>query len=225
MTLVEAVYVVAGIALPAYYLPQILRCASDDTLLASYSMSKAATQWALRAAMLPFVFGVGNSTMTWVVSLDFLGRSLEFGVALRSLHLQGLDAREILERCFPVRWLLGRLRSERQAQAPDAALPAPVAVSDPSIVSAAAIVTASGPFQSSYAWPVLQATRRQWTLHPLVEAPVDLAGHHERVQAVASTRASLSMDCAEERATVDGGSGEDTASPIPSDAAGLQASH
>jgi hypothetical protein len=180
MTLVEAVYVVAGIALPAYYLPQILRCANDDTLLASYSMSKAATQWALRAAMLPFVFGVGNSTMTWVVSLDFVGRSLEFGVAVRSLHLQGLSAGEILERCFPIRWLLTRLRQGASPQIDATVLSAPSAVPDPAIVSAAAVVTAGGAFQSSYAWPVLQTTRRQWTLHPLVEAQGHSAGHHGR---------------------------------------------
>ncbi len=117
MTLTEAVYVIAGVALPAYYLPQILRCASDDTLLASYSMSKAATQWALRAAMLPFVFSIANVTMTWVVSLDFLGRTIEFGVAVWSLQAQGLGARTIVGRCLPVQWTrhpLGRFRRRRQ---------------------------------------------------------------------------------------------------------------
>ncbi|OYU43790.1 MAG: hypothetical protein CFE44_16460 [Burkholderiales bacterium PBB4] len=104
MTVVELVYVVAGIALPAYYLPQILVCARDQTRLASYSMSKAATQWALRAAMLPFVFGVGNATMTWVVSLDFMGRTAEFGVALSSLLGQGLAPTAVVRRCFPIPW-------------------------------------------------------------------------------------------------------------------------
>lgn len=225
MTLVEAVYVVAGIALPAYYLPQILRCASDDTLLASYSMSKAATQWALRAAMLPFVFGVGNTTMTWVVSLDFLGRSLEFGVALRSLHLQGLDAKEIMERCFPVRWLLARLRPAQQPRGTGAVPLSSAAVPDPTIVSAAAVVSASGAFQSSYAWPVLQTTRRQWVLHPLVEAPSDAVGDHVRGDAAGLSRASLATGCAAERATVDGDGGNASPSTLQSDAAGLQASH
>lgn len=225
MMLVEAVYVAAGIALPAYYLPQIMRCASDDTLLASYSMSKAATQWGLRAAMLPFVFGVGNDTMTWVVSLDFLGRTAEFGVAVRSLHLQGLSASEILERCFPIRWLLMRLRPGGRPPGQEAAPSALAAVPDPAVVSAAAVVTASGAFQSSYAWPVLQTTRRQWTLHPLVEARVHSAGHHGWGAAAASSRASLANDCAVERATVEDIGGGASPSTLQSDAAGLQASH
>lgn len=225
MTLVEAVYVVAGIALPAYYLPQILRCASDDTLLASYSMSKAATQWALRAAMLPFVFGVGNTTMTWVVSLDFLGRTVEFGVAVRSLHLQGLSGGEILERCFPIRWLLTRLRPGVQPPGEADAPPELADAPDAAVVSAAAVVTASGAFQSSYAWPVLQTTRRQWVLHPLVEAPSRSGGHHVRGDEASPSRASLADACAAERATVDGVSGDVSPANLQSNGAGLQASH
>lgn len=106
MTLTETVYVLAGILLPAYYVPQMLKCAADDTRLAAYSMSKAASQLALRMAMLPFVFGIGNPTMTCVVALDFAGRASEFAVAVWSLSRQGLRPREILSRCLP----LGRLR-------------------------------------------------------------------------------------------------------------------
>lgn len=105
MTFTEVVYVVAGIAMPAYYVPQMLKCAADQTQLAAYSMSKAATQLGLRAAMLPFVFGIGNLTMTSIVALDFAGRAAEFTVAWWSLHRQGLAQRQIALRCLP---LLGR---------------------------------------------------------------------------------------------------------------------
>jgi hypothetical protein len=101
MTLTETVYVVAGILLPAYYLPQMLTCAVDETRLAAYSMSKAASQLALRMAMLPFVFGIGNLTMTCVVALDFAGRASEFAIAVWSLSRQGVTPREILARCLP----------------------------------------------------------------------------------------------------------------------------
>lgn len=106
MTLTETVYVVAGILLPAYYVPQMLKCAVDETRLAAYSMSKAASQLALRMAMLPFVFGFDNLTMTCVVALDFGGRASEFAIAVWSLSRQGATPREILNRCLP----FGRLR-------------------------------------------------------------------------------------------------------------------
>ncbi len=106
MTLTEAVYVGAGILLPAYYLPQMLKCAVDETRLAAYSMSKAASQLALRMAMLPFVFGFDNLTMTCVVALDFGGRASEFAIAVWSLSRQGATTREILNRCLP----FGRLQ-------------------------------------------------------------------------------------------------------------------
>jgi hypothetical protein len=115
MTLTETVYVVAGILLPAYYLPQMLTCAVDETRLAAYSMSKAASQLALRMAMLPFVFGIGNLTMTCVVALDFAGRASEFAIAVWSLSRQGATPREILSRCLP----FGRLRDADQV--PDGA--------------------------------------------------------------------------------------------------------
>jgi len=106
MTPIETVYVFAGILLPAYYLPQMLKCAADETRLAAYSMSKAASQLALRMAMLPFVFGIGNLTMTCVVALDFAGRASEFAIAVWSLSRQGVTPREIVSRCLP----FGRLR-------------------------------------------------------------------------------------------------------------------
>ena len=118
MTLTETVYVVAGILLPAYYVPQMLKCAVDETRLAAYSMSKAASQLALRMAMLPFVFSFDNLTMTCVVALDFGGRVGEFAIAVWSLSRQGAAPREIISRCMP----FGRLRD------PDAVPPGPSAV-------------------------------------------------------------------------------------------------
>lgn len=118
MTLAELVYVVAGILLPAYYLPQMLKCAVDETRLAAYSMSKAASQLALRMAMLPFVFGFDNLTMTCVVALDFAGRASEFAIAVWSLSRQGVPPREILTRCLPfgpLRDVQGELREPQAA--------------------------------------------------------------------------------------------------------------
>ena len=102
MRVEEVVYVIAGIALPAYYVPQIRTSLRDRTGMAAYSMSKAATQLLLRVAMLPFVFGIGNVTMILIVSLDFLGRTAEFFTAVWSLRKQGFDGRQVLTRCLPL---------------------------------------------------------------------------------------------------------------------------
>lgn len=91
MTSVEIVYVLAGIVLPLFYLPQIRRCTQDTTLLASYSLRKSAFQCALRVAMMPFILQVANQTMVMVVSLDLTGRGLELLAALMSLRAQGMS--------------------------------------------------------------------------------------------------------------------------------------
>lgn len=89
MTSAEIVYVLAGIVLPLFYLPQIRRCMQDQTMLASYSLRKSAFQCALRVAMMPFIMHVANQTMVMVVSLDLMGRGLELLAALMSLRAQG----------------------------------------------------------------------------------------------------------------------------------------
>jgi len=109
MTTTEIIYIAAGVLLPAYYLPQTLKCARDNTGLAAYSMSKSATQLVLRLAMLPFVFGIGNATMTAIVALDFAGRACEFSVAMWSLRRQGLSTSQMIGRCLPVAWFRSRL--------------------------------------------------------------------------------------------------------------------
>lgn len=102
MTLITLTYIAAGMILPLYYVPQILRLAKDDSGLESYSMSKSATQTTLRVAMMPFVFGVGNMTMTFIVCLDLLGRLIELGTAVSALRRQGFAWRRIFMMCRPV---------------------------------------------------------------------------------------------------------------------------
>lgn len=102
MSLITFAYIAAGMILPLYYVPQILRLAKDDSGLESYSMSKSATQTSLRIVMMPFVFGVGNMTMTCIVSLDLLGRLVELGTAVVALRRQGFAWRRIFLMCRPV---------------------------------------------------------------------------------------------------------------------------
>lgn len=102
MAVITAVYMAAGMILPLYYVPQIVRLAKDDSGLESYSMSKSATQTSLRIVMMPFVFGVGNLTMTFIVSLDLLGRLVELGTAVAALRRQGFSWSRILKMCRPV---------------------------------------------------------------------------------------------------------------------------
>ena len=103
MTFVETTYVVAGVLLPLFYLPQVVRCMRDDTGLVSYSLRKAGVQFTLRLLMMPFILGIGNLTMTVVVSLDLLGRATELLAAITSLRAQGFGWRQIALRLSPVR--------------------------------------------------------------------------------------------------------------------------
>lgn len=101
MTLSQVMYVAAGLALPLYYVPQIRRCLRDRSGLASYSMGKSGTQLILRLLMLPFVYQVGDTTMTVIVSLDTAGRIAEFCGAVVGLRRQGAPWAEIRQRSFP----------------------------------------------------------------------------------------------------------------------------
>lgn len=71
-------------------------------------MGKAGTQLGLRAAMMPFVFSVGDTTMCVIVSLDFIGRSAEFCGAAISLRRQGQSWSEIRLRAWPLLRRFGR---------------------------------------------------------------------------------------------------------------------
>lgn len=107
-SLTSLAYITAGIILPMYYVPQVVRLLSDDSGLTSYSMSKSATQTSLRIIMMPFVVGVGNPTMTCIVALDLAGRLAELSAAVHSLRRQQQSWGSILRLCRPV--ALPRLR-------------------------------------------------------------------------------------------------------------------
>lgn len=130
-TFYTVAYTTAGLILPLFYLPQIRTCLRDTTGLLAFSMGKAFTQFWLRAAMLPFVFGVGNNLMTFIVTVDFLARGLEFGAALYSLRLQGYNWHEIGVRCSPAYSSTAK-KTKVETPAPDqstsAEVPAHVAV-------------------------------------------------------------------------------------------------
>lgn len=99
---IQYLYIAAGLVLPLYYIPQIRRCMRDETLLSSYSMGKSGTQFVLRLSMMPFVFSVGDVTMSCIVSLDLLGRGAELFGAMFSLRRQGQSWAEIRLRAWPV---------------------------------------------------------------------------------------------------------------------------
>lgn len=135
-TFYTVAYTTAGLILPLFYLPQIRTCLRDATGLLAFSMGKAFTQFWLRAAMLPFVFGVGNNLMTFIVTVDFLARGLEFGAALYSLRRQGYSWHDIGVRCSPA-------YSAKKAVQPLGSIPpAPAATVAQVAVPAAAASTA-----------------------------------------------------------------------------------
>ena len=85
----EGVYVLAGFALAAFYVPQIQVLLRDRTGVAAYSMRKGCCQLAARALMLPFVFiTVDSQTMLLMQSLDIVLRAVEVGAALWSGTVQ-----------------------------------------------------------------------------------------------------------------------------------------
>lgn len=99
---VELLYLVSGAILPLFYLPQILRFRSDQTLLASYSLSKSLCQLVLRAPALLFaLLVVQNLFMDFVLALDLAGRAVELVAAVLALRRQGATRAEILRRAFP----------------------------------------------------------------------------------------------------------------------------
>ena len=102
MSHIEFAYLLSGIVLPLFYAPQVIKILNDDTLLSSYSLSKSTIQGALRFPALLFgIYVVNNALFTLIVSLDLLGRSIEFGSALWSLRRQGCSPRQIFRRMTP----------------------------------------------------------------------------------------------------------------------------
>lgn len=102
MSLIEVLYLCSGLMLPLFYAPQIAKLLHDRTDLASYSLSKAAVQGALRFPALLFgLFVVQNNLFVLIVSLDLLGRTAEFFVAIASLLRQGSTPGQIFCRLLP----------------------------------------------------------------------------------------------------------------------------
>lgn len=95
-------YLVSGLVLPLFYLPQILRFRTDRTRLASYSMSKSVAQFLLRGPTLVFALVVvQHDFMTFVLSLDLLGRAAELWAAVAALRRQYMPAAAILREVLP----------------------------------------------------------------------------------------------------------------------------
>lgn len=90
--MIEFIYVFCGLLLPAFYIPQILRVAKDQSKLAGYSLGKSVSQLILRIPALIFaVFIIEHPLMNLVVGLDVLGRAIELGVAFWSMQRQGVS--------------------------------------------------------------------------------------------------------------------------------------
>lgn len=96
---VELLYLISGVVLPLFYLPQILRFRGDQTRLASYSLSKSLCQLLLRVpAMIFALVVVQNTFMTFVLALDLAGRAFELFAAILTLRSQGQTTRDIADR-------------------------------------------------------------------------------------------------------------------------------
>lgn len=101
--MIEYAYLISGLILPLFYLPQIFKLRNDSSLLASYSLSKSTAQFILRLPTLAFAyFIVASPFMNVVLAADVIGRGVELVVAARSMDRQGVSAKGILERMFAV---------------------------------------------------------------------------------------------------------------------------
>lgn len=91
--MIEIVYLVSGLILPAFYIPQIIKLYRDESGLASYSIAKSAAQLFLRLPALAFsLFVVKSDYMNAVLAADVVGRVVEFGVAMLALRRQRFSA-------------------------------------------------------------------------------------------------------------------------------------
>ena len=98
----QTLYLMAGLILPVFYVPQILHCIRDDTGLHAFSMSKSLCQLILRLVMLPFLLRVDNSVIIVIALFDIAGRLTEFSFALHALRRQAWTWAEISRRLSPV---------------------------------------------------------------------------------------------------------------------------
>lgn len=101
--MIEIAYLISGLILPLFYLPQIFKLRQDKSLLASYSMSKSAAQFILRLPTLAFAYViVGSPFMNIVLTADVIGRGIELIMAVRAMDRQGASAKATFERMFAV---------------------------------------------------------------------------------------------------------------------------
>ena len=104
---IEIAYLLTGLILPVFYIPQIVRLLRDSTGIASYSLYKASWQFMLRLPTLVFaVVVVQNGFMIVVLAADLTGRVGEIAAAVHSLRRQAFKWPAILERMHPS-WLPG----------------------------------------------------------------------------------------------------------------------
>lgn len=104
--MIEFIYLVTGLLLPLFYVPQILRIREDQSLLAAYSLNKATAQLILRLPALVFAVAiVQNDYMIVVLCADVLGRLLEWATAIWVLRRQDMSKKLILKRINPLRFL------------------------------------------------------------------------------------------------------------------------
>lgn len=96
--LVVVTYVVAGLILPLFYVPQLRALCTDTTHLESYSISTSTVQLGCRVVMMPFVAITGNATMITIVGLDLAARGVIVLAAAQALRRQGWTWREVVRR-------------------------------------------------------------------------------------------------------------------------------
>lgn len=99
----QAIYVMAGLILPVFYIPQILHCVRDNTGLHAFSMSKSTFQLLLRLSMLPFLLQVNNTVILSIALFDIFGRIAEFSVSIGSLRRQKWSWSSIALRLSPIK--------------------------------------------------------------------------------------------------------------------------
>lgn len=104
--MIEFTYLITGLLLPLFYVPQILRIREDRSLLAAYSLNKATAQLILRLPALIFaVVVVQSDYMIIVLCADVLGRVVEWATAVWVLRKQDMSKKLILKRINPLRFL------------------------------------------------------------------------------------------------------------------------
>lgn len=118
----QSLYLLAGVIMPIFYVPQILSCIRDSTGLKSFSVSKSMCQLLLRVAMLPFLVLVENHVILGIALFDIAGRVTEFVVAIGALRRQKWSWGRIASRVSPahtIQSFMSRIRPGTMYATPD----------------------------------------------------------------------------------------------------------